>query len=83
MTNKTIASFRSTIAALKLALSLMPITRMTVTSAVTTRAGESSSVPVVTHFPSVASKSKGARLSASGSLSPNIPIRSWKYADAP
>ena len=46
MTKKTIASFKITIAVFKLALSRMPFTRTTVTSAAITIAGRSNQVPV-------------------------------------
>ena len=53
-------TFVMTIAVLKVALSWMPLTRMTVTIAVMRMAGKSSRVPVALSMPVAGLKSKGA-----------------------
>ena len=59
MTNSTTATFKMTIAALKRALSRMPMTRMTVMARTTRSAGRFITEPVAIHAPSWGSKSKG------------------------
>ena len=61
-------TFKITMAALKLALSWMPFTRITVTSPTMTIAGRSNHVPVKASCPLVGSKSKGAFVKTCGSL---------------
>ena len=55
ITSNTMQTLITTITALKLALSLMPTTRITVTSAVMMIAGRSSTLPVATSLPRVGS----------------------------
>ena len=64
ITNSTTASFRMTIAALKLALSRMPMTRMTVTARTTRSAGRFMTTPVAIHAPELGVEVEG-RLSSS------------------
>ena len=71
-------TFKITMAALKLALSLIPFTRTTVTSAAMKMAGRSNHVPVKASRPLVGSKSKGAFVTTCGSLTLKKASKSWK-----